>query len=82
MPRSGDLFKGGAISPHHNICRLLARIEEFTTLIGRMILIDNRTRWNSWYEMLKVLLNLQPAVKKYCTNHEDELESDLLSFAD
>jgi hypothetical protein len=32
--------------------------------------------------MLKVLLNLQPAVEKYCIDHEDELKGDLLSFAD
>jgi hypothetical protein len=32
--------------------------------------------------MLKVLLDLRPAVEKYCTDHEDELEGDLLSFQD
>ena len=30
--------------------------------------------------MLHVLLNLRPAVKKYCSDYEDELEEDLLSF--
>jgi hypothetical protein len=47
-----------------------------------MIPMDNCTRWNSWYEMLKVLLNLRPAVEKYCQDHEDELEDDILSFQD
>jgi hypothetical protein len=30
--------------------------------------------------MLKVLLNLRPAVEKYCTDYKDELEGDLLNF--
>ena len=47
-----------------------------------MIPIDNRTRWNGWYDMLFVLLNLRPAVKKYCSDYKDELEEDLLSFVD
>ena len=32
--------------------------------------------------MLHVLLNLRLVVKKYCSDYEDELEEDLLSFAD
>ena len=47
-----------------------------------MILIDNCTRWNSWYDMLVVLLNLRPVVEKYCQDYEDELEDDILSFQD
>jgi hypothetical protein len=44
--------------------------------------MDNRTRWNSWYEELLWLLNLRPVVEKYCLDHEDELEEDLLSPQD
>jgi hypothetical protein len=58
------------------------RTARFKELAGRMIPMDNRTRWNSWYKMLLVLLNLRPAVKKYCLDYKDELEEDLLSFAD
>ena len=32
--------------------------------------------------MLVVLLNLRPAVEKYCQDHKDELEDDILSFQD
>ena len=32
--------------------------------------------------MLYILLNLRLAVEKYCSDYEDELEEDLLSFAD
>jgi hypothetical protein len=59
-----------------------ARIARFKELVGRMILIDNRTRWNSWYEMLLVLLNLRPVIEKYCSDYKDKLKGDLLSFAD
>ena len=45
-----------------------------------MILIDNRTRWNGWFKMLDVLLNLRPIVKKYYTDHKDELIGDILSY--
>lgn len=76
----------GPLGQAHNIVVHIrgssGRTEEFTNLAKRMIPMDNRTRWNSWYEMLKVLLDLRPAVEKYCTDHEDELEGDLLSFQD
>jgi hypothetical protein len=30
--------------------------------------------------MLVVLLDLKPAVKKYCLDHKDELEDNILSY--
>jgi hypothetical protein len=54
----------------------------FKELVGRMIPMDNRTRWNSWYNMLIVLLNLRPAVEKYCEDYEEELEEDILNHLD
>ncbi len=59
-----------------------ARTARFKELAGRMIPMDNRTRWNSWYEMLLVFLNLRSAIEKYCSDYEDELEEDILSFTD
>jgi len=60
----------GPLSQAHNIViyirGLAGRTEEFRTLTGRLILIDNCTRWNSWFNMLVVLLNLRPVVEKYC----------------
>jgi len=44
--------------------------------------MDNRTRWNSWFVMLEVLLNLEPCVTKYCIDHGDELEEDILSYGE
>jgi hypothetical protein len=45
-----------------------------------MIPMDNRTRWNSWFVMLEVLLNLEPYVTKYCIDHRDELEENILTY--
>jgi hypothetical protein len=57
-------------------------IAEFLELAGRRIPLDNRTRWNSWYTMLVIALELRPAVEKYFQNHELDLEDDELSNAD
>jgi hypothetical protein len=76
----------GPLGQGHNIVVYIrgsaGRTEEFKRLAGRMIPMDNRTRWNSWYNMLVVLLKLRPAVEKYCQDHKDKLEEDILSFQD
>jgi hypothetical protein len=76
----------GPLGQAHNIVVHIrgsaGRTEQFRTLAGRMIPMDNRTRWNSWYQMLLVLLNLRPAVEKYCQDYEEELEEDILSPKD
>ena len=76
----------GPLGQAHNIVVYIrgstSRIEEFKELVGRMIPMDNHTRWNSWFNMLVVLLNLRPAVEKYCQDHEEELEDDILTPKD
>ena len=59
-----------------------SRTEKFKALVGRIIPLDNCTRWNSWYEMLIVLLDKREQVEKYVQNHEDDLEEDVLNFQD
>jgi hypothetical protein len=76
----GPLGKGHNIMVH--ISGSPARIEVFRKLAGRLILMDNRTRWNSWYNMLLVLLLLKGKVEEYCEKYESELEEDLLSCED
>ena len=44
--------------------------------------MDNRTRWNSQYNMLLVLLSLKTEVENYCDKYESELQGDLLSRED
>jgi hypothetical protein len=48
-----------------HICGLTTWIAEFLELTSRMIPLDNCTRWNSWYLMLVIALELQLAIKKY-----------------
>jgi hypothetical protein len=76
----------GPLGQGHNIMVHIrgssAHMDYFRTLVGRMIPMDNRTWWNSWYKMLVVLLSLRDMVDKYCEYYEDELEEDALSHAD
>jgi hypothetical protein len=76
----------GPLGQMHNIVIHIrgstARIAEFLELARRIIPLDNRTRWNSWYLMLVIALELRPAVEKYCQNHESELEDDELTPED
>ena len=51
-------------------------------LVGRMIPLDNRTRWNSWYNMLVIVLEKRSEIEKYIRNHELDLEEDELTPAD
>jgi hypothetical protein len=76
----------GPLGQAHNIVIHIrgspGRTEEFRALAGRLIPLDNRTRWNSWNDMLAVVLKCRPAVEKYCQNHEDDLEGDILTYQD
>jgi len=64
------------------IRRSSARTKCFRKLARRMILMDNYTRWNSWYDMLFVLLELKGKVEQYCKAYKSKLKEDLLSYAD
>jgi hypothetical protein len=75
----------GPLGQGHNIVshiRSGTHTARFKQLAGRLIPMDNCTRWNSWYEMLVVLLNLRPVVEKYCADYEEELEEDILNHPD
>jgi hypothetical protein len=70
----------------HNIViyirSLTAWIAEFLELASKIILLDNRTRWNSWDLMLIIALELWLAIEKYCQNYESELEDNKLTPKD
>jgi hypothetical protein len=73
----------GPLGKLHNITIHIrgspSRTKEFKLLAGRMIPLDNRTRWNSWYHMLQVALQLESAVDRYTKIYFDTLEVDYLS---
>ena len=73
----------GPLGQAHNIVVHIrgssARMDIFRKLAGRIIPMDNCTRWNSWYTMLLVFLELKEVVEKYYKKYETELEEDLLS---
>jgi len=60
------------------------RTAEFMAQAKRRIPLDNRTRWNSWFQMLDtifhedVALDLESVVQKYCQVHVSELSNDIL----
>jgi hypothetical protein len=62
--------------------RLAVHTARFKQLTGRLIPMDNRTRWNSWYDILVVLLNLRPIVEKYYVDYKEELKEDILNHPD
>ena len=68
----------GPLGKGHNIVVYIggspARTDVFRKLAGRLIPMDNRTRWNSWYEMLLVLLLLKGKVKDYCEKYKSKLK--------
>jgi hypothetical protein len=82
-----DIFRTmGPLGKLHNIAVQIrgspGRTKEFKLLAGRMVPLDNRTRWNSWYHMLQVALQLESALDSYTKKHFDALRADYLSPVD
>jgi hypothetical protein len=49
--------------------------KEFVDKAQRMIPLDNRTWWNSWYYMIMVALELEMHIDFYVRNQEDLVET-------
>jgi len=76
----GPLGKGHNIMVH--IGGSPARTDVFRKLAGRLIPMDNCTRWNSWYEILLILLLLKGKMEDYYEKYKSELKENLLSRED
>ena len=76
----------GPLGKLHNIVvhirNSAGRTKEFKDLAGRMIPLDNRTRWNSWFQMLAVADQKAVAIDTYSKNHFATLQADYLSPED
>src|SRR6266536_1803087 len=57
-------------------------IAEFLALATRMVLFDNRTRWNSWYNSLVVVNKLVVVIDTYIKDHWADLEYDFIILED
>jgi len=58
------------------------RTAEFLALATRMVPLDNRTRWNSWYNSLVVANKLAAAIDTYTKDHWADLEDDFIAPGD
>jgi hypothetical protein len=76
----------GPLGKLHNIVvhtrSSAGRTAEFMTLAARMIPLDNRTRWNSWYSSLVVADKHASPIDIYTKDHLDELTDDYLTPQD
>jgi hypothetical protein len=76
----------GILGKLHNIIvhsrSSAGRTEEFRSLAGRMIPLDNSTRWNSWYQMIDTALKNESAIDNYVKANFKSLEKDHLSPQD
>ncbi len=76
----------GVLGRLHNIVHhtrsSAGRMNEFKALAGRMIPLDNSTRWNSWYRMIDVALEAESAIDDYVKANFRTLEKDHLSPQD
>ena len=76
----------GPLGKLHNIIVHIrssaGRTKEFKDIAGRLIPLDNRTRWNSWYYMLDVALELDAALDSYTKKDFDTLQVEYLSPTD
>jgi hypothetical protein len=58
------------------------RTKEFKDLVKRIIPLDNRTRWNSWFYILYIALKLDTAINNYTKKHFDTLKAEYLFLTD
>ncbi len=65
-----------------NICSSAGHTAEFLKLVKRIILLNNYTRWNSWYLLLVVADKHVLLIDIYIKNHFTELSEDYLTPQD
>ena len=58
------------------------KYQEFKNLAGKQVPLDNDTRWNSWYRMINVALELESAIDAHAKKYWMDLKNDYLSPQD
>ncbi len=65
----------GPLRKLHNIAVYIrnspGRTKEFKELARRIIPLDNRTRWNSWFQMIEAATECHSAIDLFVKNHPD-----------
>jgi len=56
--------------------------DEWESLAGKTLGIDNITRWNSWFNLIKTAVEKQAKLMIFCQNHHKELSTAVLSPQD
>jgi hypothetical protein len=59
-----------------------SRTTTFLKTTKKRISLDNRTRWNSWFQMITQTLSLEKEVDFYTKQFQKELKKNVLSFSD
>jgi hypothetical protein len=82
-----ELFQTmGVLGKLHNIIThsrsSAIRTALFKKKVGRMIPLDNRTRWNSWFQLLHVAIQHISGIDEYVRENLDTLYKESLSAAD
>lgn len=76
----------GILGKLHNIIAYsrssALRTAHFKRKIGRMIPLDNRTRWNSWFQLLHTALDHISGIDEYVRENLDSLQKDSLTAGD
>lgn len=83
--RQGEMRSIGPMGKLHNIVVHIRssglRTKEFISKSCKMIPLDNRTRWNSWYTMISTAISLEMHIDFYVKNQPD-LQRDILESKD
>lgn len=76
----------GALGSLHNIAVYIRSstilTDEWEALAGKLLGIDNVTRWNSWYKLISLAVEKQDALNKFCQKHHRALGDAVLSAGD
>ena len=76
----------GLLGKLHNIVIYIRgsalRIKEWINLAKRMLPLNNRTRWNSWYLLLIVADSKAKEITIYTKLHYETLKDDFLIESD
>jgi hypothetical protein len=82
--RNESFRKMGTFGNFHNIVIYTrnspGRTNDFLTLAKRRIPMDNRTKWNNWYQIIQTAIELESAIDFYSKRHSKSLSNDFLNF--